>query len=138
MNALTPSLDATSLEIFEVLVRGSGQLLISNVKKCEPVKVGESASQSEEIIEIDDFDNSAVSGAADQCDSDHADAEDYGVLRKGMKGDGVRIMQKALGISADGIFGPGTEKQLKAWQSHNGLTADGICGPATFSKLLDD
>ena len=56
MNALTPSLDATSLEIFEVLVRGSGQLLISKVKKCEPVKVGESASQSEEIIEIDDFD----------------------------------------------------------------------------------
>lgn len=76
VNALTPSLDATSLEIFEVLVRGSGQLLISNVKKCEPVKVGESASQSEEIIEIDDFDNSAVSGAADQRDSDHADAED--------------------------------------------------------------
>jgi hypothetical protein len=75
VNALTPRLDATSLEIFEVLVRGSGQLLISNVKKCEPVKVGENASQSEEIIEIDDFDNSAVSGAADQRDSDHADAE---------------------------------------------------------------
>jgi putative chitinase len=75
---------------------------------------------------------------ADVGDDDHADAEDYGVLRKGMKGDGVRIMQKALGVSADGIFGPGTEKQLKAWQSHNGLTADGICGPATFSKLLDD
>lgn len=74
MNALTPRLDATSLEIFEVLVRGCGHLLISNVKKCKMEKVGESGAQSEEIIEIDDFDNSAVSGA-DQRDSDHADAE---------------------------------------------------------------
>lgn len=63
--------------------------------------------------------------------------DDIGVLRRGCKGEGVKIMQKALGISADGDFGPGTEKALKAWQAKNGLTADGIAGPATFAKLLD-
>lgn len=69
---------------------------------------------------------------------EHVESESYGVLRKGMKGDGVKIMQKALGVGDDGIFGPGTEAKLKEWQSKNGLTADGICGPATFAKLLND
>jgi putative chitinase len=63
--------------------------------------------------------------------------DDIGVLRKGSRGDGVKIMQEALGIGADGIFGPGTERALKEWQEANGLTADGIAGPATFSKLLE-
>lgn len=63
--------------------------------------------------------------------------DDIGVLRKGAKGEGVKIMQEALGIGADGDFGPGTERALKAWQESNGLTPDGIAGPATFAKLLD-
>lgn len=75
---------------------------------------------------------------SDVGEDDHADAENYGVLRKGMRGEGVRVMQEALGIGADGIFGPGTERALKTWQAAHGLTADGICGPATFAKLLDD
>jgi peptidoglycan hydrolase-like protein with peptidoglycan-binding domain len=64
--------------------------------------------------------------------------DDIGVLRKGSRGEGVKIMQEALGIGADGIFGVGTERALKEWQSENGLTADGIAGPATFAKLLED
>lgn len=63
--------------------------------------------------------------------------DDIGVLRRGCKGEGVKIMQKALGITADGVFGPGTERALKAWQSKNGLTPDGVAGPKTFEKLLD-
>jgi len=63
--------------------------------------------------------------------------DDIGVLRKGARGDGVKIMQEALGITADGDFGPGTERALKSWQEKNGLTPDGIAGPATFEKLLD-
>jgi putative chitinase len=63
--------------------------------------------------------------------------DDIGILRKGCRGEGVKIMQKALGIGADGVFGPGTEKALKEWQAKNGLKADGIAGPATFAKLLD-
>lgn len=64
--------------------------------------------------------------------------DDIGVLRKGAKGDGVKIMQEALGVTADGDFGPGTERALKKWQAANGLTADGVAGPATFGVLLGD
>lgn len=63
--------------------------------------------------------------------------DDIGVLRKGSRGDGVKLLQKELGITADGIFGPGTERALKAWQAKNGLVADGIAGPATFGKLFN-
>lgn len=78
---------------------------------------------------------------ASQLEAEEDDVEalidDIGVLRKGARGDGVKIMQEALGIGADGVFGPGTERALKAWQSSNGLVADGIAGPATLEKLLD-
>jgi peptidoglycan hydrolase-like protein with peptidoglycan-binding domain len=47
------------------------------------------------------------------------------------------MMQEALGVGADGDFGPGTERALKEWQSANGLVADGIAGPKTLEKLLD-
>ena len=79
--------------------------------------------------------------SADMLDNSEDDADeildDIGVLRKGSRGEGVKIMQEALGISADGVFGPGTEKALKEWQAANGLTPDGIAGPATFGKLMD-
>lgn len=78
---------------------------------------------------------------ASQLEAEEDDVEalidDIGVLRKGARGDGVKIMQEALGIGADGVFGPGTERALKAWQASNGLVADGIAGPATLEKLLD-
>ena len=57
-------------------------------------------------------------------------------LRKGMQGDDVKKMQKALGISADGDFGFGTQTAVKKWQKANGLTADGIVGPATQAKMF--
>lgn len=66
------------------------------------------------------------------------DVSDIGVLRKGMSGEGVRTLQKALGIGADGVFGPGTEKALKTWQHENGLVVDGIAGPKTLEALLGD
>jgi putative chitinase len=69
-------------------------------------------------------------------EDDEFDVDDIGVLRKGARGEGVKLMQEALGIGADGVFGPGTERALKEWQSANGLTADGIAGPATLGELL--
>ena len=46
-------------------------------------------------------------------------------------------MQEKLGISADGDFGPGTERAVKEWQTKNGLVADGIVGPKTLAKLME-
>jgi hypothetical protein len=61
------------------------------------------------------------------------------VLKKGSRGENVKILQEFLNISADGVFGPGTEKSVKAWQSENNLTADGIVGPKTWSAMgLDE
>jgi len=57
------------------------------------------------------------------------------LLKLGSKGPEVVKLQTALGITADGNFGPGTEKFLKEWQAKMGLTADGIAGAATFQKL---
>ena len=68
VNALTPNLDATSLEICEVLVRGSGQLLRSNgsdtpeKRQCQGNKT---AGSEADILEIDDDDDSAAVGAVD-------------------------------------------------------------------------
>jgi putative chitinase len=69
---------------------------------------------------------------------DNFDIDEIGVLRKGSRGEGVKMMQEALGVGADGAFGPGTARALKAWQTANGLTADGIAGPATLGVLLGD
>jgi peptidoglycan hydrolase-like protein with peptidoglycan-binding domain len=57
------------------------------------------------------------------------------LLRRGSRGDTVKKLQEALGVSADGKFGPGTEKAVKAYQEKNGLKADGIAGPNTLAKL---
>lgn len=57
-------------------------------------------------------------------------------VRKGSRGPLVAEVQTKLGVTADGVFGPGTEAKVKAWQAANGLTADGIVGPKTLGKLL--
>ena len=50
-------------------------------------------------------------------------------------GGGVRALQQALGLSADGVFGPATERALKSWQRSHGLTPDGVAGPQTRTAL---
>jgi peptidoglycan hydrolase-like protein with peptidoglycan-binding domain len=46
------------------------------------------------------------------------------LLKNGSKGEDVKKLQTKLGLTADGSFGPNTEKVVKEWQSANGLTAD--------------
>ena len=57
------------------------------------------------------------------------------VLKKGSKGEEVKVLQKALGITADGIFGGGTEAEVKIFQSKHQLDADGVVGHKTWEKL---
>jgi peptidoglycan hydrolase-like protein with peptidoglycan-binding domain len=47
----------------------------------------------------------------------------------------VRALQRKVGVPADGIFGPATERALKRWQRRRGLVADGIAGPQTRSAM---
>jgi putative chitinase len=58
------------------------------------------------------------------------------LLKVGSKGDDVKKLQEKLGLTADGSFGPNTEKKVKEWQSSNGLTADGVVGDGTWSKMF--
>jgi hypothetical protein len=50
------------------------------------------------------------------------------------KGD-IRALQRKVGVAADGVFGPATERALKRWQKQHGLVADGIAGPQTRSAM---
>ena len=56
-------------------------------------------------------------------------------MRIGSRGYEVSQLQKRLDITADGIFGPITEKAVKNFQASVGTTADGIVGPATRAFL---
>jgi peptidoglycan hydrolase-like protein with peptidoglycan-binding domain len=47
----------------------------------------------------------------------------------------VTALQRKLGLTVDGIFGPKTEAAVMAFQRANGLTADGLVGPYTREKL---
>ncbi len=58
------------------------------------------------------------------------------LLKIGSKGEDVKKLQSKLGLSADGVFGNGTDSSVKKWQSENGLTPDGIVGDATWNKMF--
>lgn len=58
-------------------------------------------------------------------------------LQKGMISAEVTALQNALGITADGNFGPKTEAAVKAFQASHGLTPDGIVGPKTLQAIND-
>jgi hypothetical protein len=54
-----------------------------------------------------------------------------GVLGMGSSGPEVSALQKKLGITADGKFGPGTQQAVMALQKKLGVTQDGAYGPLT-------
>lgn len=59
----------------------------------------------------------------------------FPTIRRGAKGTAVSAVQKRLGITVDGDFGPATERAVTAFQKSRGLVADGIVGPATYRAL---
>lgn len=60
------------------------------------------------------------------------------ILRKGDKGEDVKMLQKALNkngynLTVDGIFGTNTYNAVVAFQGEKGITKDGIVGNITWS-----
>jgi peptidoglycan L-alanyl-D-glutamate endopeptidase CwlK len=49
----------------------------------------------------------------------------------------TKIVQKAVGVTADGLCGPKTHSAIVSYQKKNGLVADGIVGIKTWKKILD-
>jgi peptidoglycan hydrolase-like protein with peptidoglycan-binding domain len=51
-------------------------------------------------------------------------------------GAGVVAIQKKVGATADGAFGPATKAKVVAWQTAHALTPDGRVGPMTWDKMF--
>ncbi|MDB5684869.1 MAG: N-acetylmuramoyl-L-alanine amidase protein [Sphingomonas bacterium] len=68
-----------------------------------------------------------------------ADAAARPTLRRGARGEAVKIVQARIGAAADGIFGAGTEAAVRAFQRIKGDpvrdAADGIVGPRTWAWI---
>jgi peptidoglycan hydrolase-like protein with peptidoglycan-binding domain len=62
----------------------------------------------------------------------------YITLRTGSEGRQVRLLQQALGVHVDGVYGPETEAAVRRFQASRGLTVDGVLGPATSRALAHD
>jgi len=58
-----------------------------------------------------------------------------GLLRTGARGAAVIALQRALGVPADGVFGPRTRRAVRAYQRAHGLLVDGVVGPRTRAAL---
>jgi cell wall-associated NlpC family hydrolase len=57
------------------------------------------------------------------------------ILRRGMTGPDVVRLQRALGVTADGIFGRNTERAVLAFQRSHGILVDGEVGPQTWGTI---
>jgi peptidoglycan hydrolase-like protein with peptidoglycan-binding domain len=64
-----------------------------------------------------------------------AATSDEVVVKRGDRGEAVRTIQRKLGIAADGVFGPQTERAVKRFQNSHDLVPDGIVGPLTRGAL---
>jgi len=54
---------------------------------------------------------------------------------KAGNGSSVSAIQRALGITADGVYGSQTRSAVRSFQRREGLAVDGVAGPATLAAL---
>jgi peptidoglycan hydrolase-like protein with peptidoglycan-binding domain len=83
-----------------------------------------------------------VDGVTDRAVWQALEARDYPlrayystVLRTGSTGPAVVVLQRALGIAADGAFGPQTEAAVKALQGRAKLARTGVVATLTWQGL---
>lgn len=57
------------------------------------------------------------------------------LLQVGSSGVSVTNLQRSLGISQDGIFGPQTQAAVKQYQQSHGLSVDGVVGNQTWGSI---
>jgi hypothetical protein len=56
-------------------------------------------------------------------------------LSPGSSGPAVKRLQRKLGVTTTGFYGPLTKAAVKRFQRRSGLAADGVAGAATLSRL---
>ena len=57
-------------------------------------------------------------------------------IKLGSNGEDVKVLQKYLGLTPDGNFGPKTLLKVKEWQLKNKLSPDGVIGPTSWAIIL--
>lgn len=77
----------------------------------------------------------ATAGQVAQAQGTTATGSSGSMLKRGSRGPAVAAAQRALGIPADGIFGPQTRRAVRAFQRAHGLEVDGVIGPITRAAL---
>ena len=60
------------------------------------------------------------------------------IYKIGSRGNEVVKIQKAVGVSADGVYGARTKEAVAVWQKAHGLTADGIVGHKTWLAMFGE
>lgn len=83
--------------------------------------------------------NTPVGGNTENTVNETSQREDYDmkVIKKGARGNAVKVWQIIVGANPDGIFGSGTETATKAWQKNKGLSVDGVAGPKSWKAGLE-
>lgn len=59
------------------------------------------------------------------------------LIKRGDRGEQVRILQRMLSLLPDGVFGRLTAEAVRDFQNSVGLVADGMVGPKTWSELVN-
>ena len=93
-------------------------------------------------------DKGRVAGIKGRVDMDHGyfaqtQTGNTGLLRKGDRGDDVKLLQHRLNIlgwqlTEDGVWGVQTDSAVRGYQYRAGLTVDGIVGAKTKAALIRD
>lgn len=63
------------------------------------------------------------------------DCNRFNLMRPGERGSRVSWVQRRVGATPDGDYGPKTEAAVKMFQAKHGLAADGVVGPLTLAPL---
>lgn len=87
-------------------------------------------------VSIAKYPKSRVLGYRDVTKKDEILTSPLNHLKKGDKGDAVKQLQKMLGITADGDFGPVTERTVKAFQKVHGFPQTGETSVAFIKSII--
>jgi N-acetyl-anhydromuramyl-L-alanine amidase AmpD len=64
------------------------------------------------------------------------DSDNRPTLRRGGRGELVKLVQAKIDVEASGRFDAATEAAVRQFQRDNGLVPDGIVGPRTWATLM--